>query len=66
MRCDEQDIECNEVTICKEITCSIFYSDVCKPKLLSVEVKNSRVILQIVLPLPAKALYKFGFFEGIL
>ena len=37
-----------------------------KPKLLSAEVKNSRVILRIVLPLLAKALYEFGFFEGIL
>ena len=32
-----------------------------KPKLLSAEVKNSYVIL----PLLAKALYEFGFFEGI-
>ena len=32
----------------------------------SAEVKNSRVILRIVLPLLAKALYEFGFFEGIL
>ena len=37
-----------------------------KPKLPSAEVKNSRVILRIVLPLLAKAPYKFGFFEGIL
>ena len=37
-----------------------------KPKLLSAEVKKSRVILWIVLPLLAKALYEFGFFEGIL
>jgi hypothetical protein len=32
----------------------------------SAEVKKSQVILQIVLPLLAKALYGFGFFEGIL
>ena len=37
-----------------------------KPKLLSAEVKNSRVVMWIVLPLLAKALYEFGFFEGIL
>ena len=36
-------------------------------KLLSAEVmKNSRVIMRIVLLLLAKALHKFGFFEGIL
>ena len=37
-----------------------------KLKLLSAEVKNSRVILHIVLPLLAKTLNEFGFFEGIL
>ena len=42
---------------------NIYYD---QPKLLSAEVKNSPVILRIVLPLLAKALYEFGFFEGIL
>ena len=33
-----------------------------KPKLLGAEVKNSRVVPRIILPLLAKVLYKFGFF----
>ena len=37
-----------------------------KPKLLSAKVKHSQVILGIVLSLLAKALYEFGFFEGML
>ena len=48
------------------VRAAFMYVILTKPKLLSAKVKNSRVIQWIVLPLLAKALYKFGFFEGIL
>ena len=44
------------------VRAAFMYVILTKPKLLSAEVKNSRVILRIVLPLLAKALYEFGFF----